>query len=114
MAPTFNGSSFIGTTSVTINWIPPPSGSQNGVITSYAFNITGNPFPYTDPPLNFTTDGSSPDVASKSLEITGLEEYNEYTISIAAVNIDGTGPFTTGNTFQTFPAGKSIYTNVLP
>ena len=77
------------------------------MITSYVIEITGDPFPYTGPSLNLTTDGSYPDNGLKSLEVTGLEEYNEYNISIAAVNSEGTGPYTTGDIQRTNQAGKS-------
>ena len=108
MAPIFNGFSNIDATSFTVNWIPPQEESQNGVITSYIIDITGNPFPYTGPSLDLTSDGTYPDVGAKSLEVNGLEEYNEYTIKIAAVNSEGTGPYTTGNTQRTNQAGKNF------
>ena len=109
MAPTFSGFSNIDATSFTINWLPPQEESQNGVITSYVIDIIGNPFPYTGPALAFTTDGNYPDVGAKSLEVTGLEEYNEYTVGIAAVNSEGTGPYTTGDIQRTNGAGKNNY-----
>ena len=74
----------------------------------YTINITGDPFPFTGPPLGYTTNGSSPAVTNVSLEITWLEEYNVYTINIAAVNSAGTGPYTTGDTQRTNQAGKII------
>ena len=98
MAPIFDGFSNIDATSFTVNWIPPQEESQNGVITSYVIGITGGPFPYTGPALDLATDGTYPDVSANSLEVTGLEEYNEYTIRIASINSEGTGPHTTGDT----------------
>ena len=106
--PTLNAFTNVGTTNFTINWSPPPPQSQNGVITSYVIDITGDPFPYIGPALILTTDGSYPDVAAKSLEVTGLENDNEYTIRIAAVNSEGTGPYTTVDTQRTYQDSKFI------
>ena len=57
------------------------------------------------PPLSLSTDGSYPATADSSLEITGLEEYNNYTISIAAVNSEGTVPCPISDTQQTLETG---------
>ena len=72
----------------------------------YTIDITGDPFPFTGSPLSLSTDGSYPATADSSLEITGLEEYNDYTISIAAVNSEGTGPYSPSVTLQTLETGK--------
>ena len=78
----------------------------------YNIDITGNPFPFIGSPLNYITDNSYPATTDLSLEITGLEEYNEYTIMIAAVNSVGTGPYTTGDTQRTNQSGKSILSTI--
>ena len=106
--PIFNAFTNIGTTSFTINWFSPPPQSQNGAITMYTIDITGDPFPFTGPPLSYSTDGSYPAITNLSLEITGLEEYNDYIISIAAVNSVGAGTYTAGDLQTTFEAGKII------
>ena len=74
----------------------------------YTIDITGNPFPFIGSPLNYITDSSYPATTDLSLEITELEEYNNYTIRIAAVNSVGTGPYTTGDTQKIIQNGKSI------
>ena len=72
----------------------------------YIIDITGNPFPFIGSPLNYITDSSYPATTDLSLEITGLEEYNDYTIMIAAVNSVETGPYTIGDTQTTNQDGK--------
>ena len=74
----------------------------------YTINITGTPFPFMGSPLTYVTDSSYPATTDLSLEITGLEEYNNYTVSIAAVNSVGTGPYSTGDTQRTNQFGKII------
>ena len=72
----------------------------------YIISITGDPFPFMDSPINYATDGSFPATTNLSLEITRLEEYNNYTIRIAAVDSQGTGPYTAGDTQRTNQDGK--------
>ena len=98
----------VGTTNFDINWSPPPSISQNGVITTYTIGIAGDPFPFIGSPLSYTTDGSYPATTDLSLEVNGLEEYNVYTVSIAAVNFEGTGPYLMSDTQETLQAGIVI------
>ena len=107
-SPTLNAFTNDSATNFRVNWSPPPPQSQNGVITIYTINITGDPLPFTGSPLSYTTDGSYPSVTDLFLEI-GLEEYNEYTVSIAAVNSAGIGPYTTRDIQRTNGAGKNHY-----
>ena len=72
----------------------------------YTINITGNPFPFIGSPFTYVTDNSYPATTNFSEEITELEEFNDYTIMIAAVNSQGIGPYTTGDTQRTNPDGK--------
>ena len=92
-------------TSIQVAWYPPPSISQNGILTSYKITIKGSPFdtnvnvfniPVTAPVYPLTTEDS--------YLITHLHPYNEYTISVAAVNSAGesAGSFPINRrTFQT-------------
>ena len=98
----------VGTTNFDINWSPPPPISQNGVITAYTINITGDPFPFIGSPLSYTTDESYPAITDLVMVINGLEEYNTYTVSIAAVNSEGTGPYSMSDTQETLQAGIVI------
>ena len=74
----------------------------------YTINITGDPFPFMGSSPSYFTGGSSPAITDAFLEITGLEAYNNYTISIAAADSVGTGPYTTGDTQRTNQASKII------
>ena len=107
--PTLNSFTNVRTTSFTINWSPPPPQSQNGVITMYAIDITGDLFPFTGSSIRHPTDGSYPGVTDISLEIIGLEEYNDYTVRIAAVNSEGTGPYSMSGTQQTLESGDQSF-----
>ena len=86
--------------SVTLEWsIPPPSG-RNGIITSYMIQwksgITQtSPINHTVEQPTFTT----PEHISRTLG--GLTPYTNYIWRVAAVNINGTGPFSEWNNFRT-------------
>ena len=77
-------------TAMQISWYPPPSFSQNGLITSYRITIQGSPF---DTDVNVisvsVTTPVYPLLTGDSYLITHLHPYNEYTISVAAVNSVG-------------------------
>ena len=77
-------------TAIQISWYPPPSISQNGIITSYRITIQGSPF---DTDLNVlsvsVTTPVYPLLTGDSYFITHLHPYNEYTISVTAVNSVG-------------------------
>ena len=95
------------TTDITISWSPPVPSEQNGLITSYSIRVYGYPFPAVNNSLNapcVTMDYPAIDPATYTL--IGLEEFNNYTISVAAVNSNGTGPYTANMTIQTLPDGE--------
>ena len=77
-------------TAIQISWYPPPSFSQNGIITSYRITIQGSPF---DTDVNVfsvsVTTPVYPLLTGDSYLITHLHPYNEYTISVTAVNSAG-------------------------
>ena len=75
----------------------------------YTINITGNPFPFIGSPLNYITDSSYPATTNFSEEITGLEEFNEYTIMIAAVTSQGIGPYSMPERQRTLEDGMVIW-----
>ncbi|KAI6649611.1 Phosphatidylinositol phosphatase PTPRQ-like isoform X2 [Oopsacas minuta] len=94
--------------SLTVTWDPPPAISQNGQISNYLIAITGDPFPFTETsPIIITASGSYPDTQQYSEDITGLEEYNSYDISIAASNMIGDGPFSPVSTQMTLEAAPT-------
>ena len=94
-------------TNISISWSPPVPTEQNGLITSYSIQVYGYPFPAVNSSINapcITMD--YPVTQLVTFTLTELEEFNNYTISVAAVNSNGTGPYTANITQQTLPDGK--------
>ena len=71
---------------------PPQIAAQNGPITSFDIAYTGNPFEMT---VQIETVYITPQVYPLTgiicRNLTNLEEFNNYTISVSAVNRNGTG-----------------------
>ena len=70
-------------TSLNVSWQPPLEIDHNGLITSYV--------------INYTRDESSDhviivNVTETTYTISGLVIFIEYSVRVAAVNINGTGP----------------------
>ena len=83
------------TTNISISWSPPVSTEQNGLITSYSIQVYGYPFPAVNNYINAPyVTMNYPATELVTYTLTGLEEFNNYTISVAAVNSNGTGPYT--------------------
>ena len=84
-------------TSIRVTFNPPLGIDQNGPITSYNISYTGEIFDNT---TQFVTEPITPPiypaVAQVSLNLIGLQEYNNYTIRISAINGIGTSDFTAG------------------
>ena len=72
----------LNSTTIQVQWEPPPLADQNGMIRSYYLNIS------------VTETGSAFQLPSKTnvLNISGLHPYYTYTLSVAAVTI-GHGPY---------------------
>ena len=72
----------VNSTTIQLQWEPPPSADQNGVIRSYLINIsvaeTGSSFQQT--------------LETTALYISNLHPYYTYTLTVAAVTI-GPGPY---------------------
>ena len=70
-------------TSLNVSWQPPLKIDHNGPITSYV--------------INYTRDESSyvmiVNVTGTAYTISELVAFTEYSVGVAAVNINGTGPF---------------------
>ena len=75
----------------TISWLPPPVEDQNGPISHY------NLFVYD---LNFGYDVSG-NTTGTSYTLTYLEEYSDYTVTIAAATQVGLGPYSSPVQFTT-------------
>ena len=70
-------------TSVMLTWNELACLQQNGDITGYMIQYVGN---------SQTITNSSSD-ASTTYTVQGLDPFTEYSFSVAAVNSNGTGPF---------------------
>ena len=67
-----------------VSWQSPPMIDHNGLITSYV--------------IQYTRDGSSDMMninvnSGTTNNISGLVAYVDYSVIVAAVNVNGTGPF---------------------
>ena len=111
LAPTGSPSnivtSSVDTTSFTLTWDPPTDTEQNGVIKFYEISITGTPF---DPPQStYIVDAPTPLIypatANVSTTLIELEENNDYTVTIAAINSEGRGPVSTSSSTSLPEAG---------
>ena len=80
--------------SIFIEWIAPDLWERNGIITHYIIewgetgNLTTLNYSVPNPTFNTTDD--------QRYTFSGLKPITEYTFSIAAVNINGTGPVLNG------------------
>ena len=88
----------------TLQWGIPPVSGRNGIITIYTIEFTSqnqqtsqqtSPINHTVRQSNFT----HPEQQTKTLE--NLYPYTNYTWRVAAVNINGTGPFSMWSNFRT-------------
>ena len=99
----------LGPTSIRVTFNPPPGIDQNGPITSYNISYTGEIFDNT---TQFVTEPISPPiypaVGQVSFDLTGLQEYNNYNISVSAINGIGSSEFTAGVIQITDEAGMKI------
>lgn len=78
--------------SLIVRWEPPPKEDQNGPITGYKIRYRK----VKTPVQMETTPGNS-----RHFELTGLEKLAAYQVKIAAMTINGTGPFTEWSLVET-------------
>ena len=99
-------------TSIRVTFAPPPEINQNGPVTSYNISYTGETF---DNITQFVTVPISnpiyPAVTQVFSDLTGLQEYNNYTISVSAINSIGSSGFTVG-VIQITDEGSSLYFDI--
>ena len=94
-------------TSIRVKFTPPPEIDQNGPITSYNISYTGETFETDTQFVTINiTNPIYPAEAQESYDLTGLQEYNNYTISVRAINGEGSSEFTTGVIQITNEAGR--------
>ena len=99
----------LGPTSIRVTFYPPPEIDQNGPITSYNISYTGELFDTNTQFAFFNiTNRIYPAVTQVSFDLTELQEYNNYTISVSATNSEGVSAFTAGVIWRTDEAGKSV------
>ena len=97
---------FVNATSLLISWEPPPTEDRNGIIRGY--NISYNNISAEEPIALF--------VLGTSVVIGDLEEFTNYSVSVGATTVNGTGPFTSvvvrtdsdGEYFNKNNAGKKL------
>ena len=82
-------------TSIRVTCVPPLVMDQNGPIMSYKFSYTGEIFDTVTQFEAITIPNPIyPAVGPISVNITGLQEYNNYTISVRAINGEGASQYT--------------------
>ena len=90
----------------TLQWRIPSVSGRNGIITSYEIhwrsaNTQTSPIIYNVSQPNFTHPEQIP------RKIQGLAPYTTYTWRVAAVNLNGRGPFSAWDNFTTEEDGKN-------
>ena len=98
----------LGTQSIRVTICPPPQTDQNGLISSYTVSYTGNPLDTSTQSMTVNVSLSYPATATTCINtnLTGLEEFNNYTVTVIAVNSIGSSDASTGVTAQTNAAGS--------
>ena len=96
----------INSSSVKVSWELVLCSARNGEITGYLIN-------YTSTAVNDESDEfmAQPDTSSKI--ITDLSPCIVYSFRVAAVNINGTGPFSKAVNMSTNTSGIFCYTKIL-
>ena len=92
--------------SIRVTICPPPQIDQNGLILRYNVSYTGNPF---DTSTQFVTVNVSipyPATTCTNTNLTGLEDFNNYTVTVRAVNAIGSSDPSIGVIAQTNAAGS--------
>ena len=94
-------------TSIVTTFYPPPEIEQNGPILLYNISYTGEIFDTVSQFVNVSfTNPTYPAVDPVSVNITGLQEYNNYTIRVRAINGIGGSDFSAGVIQITDEAGE--------
>ena len=104
--PPYNASVQTDKREATLQWRIPPVSGRNGIITSYEIhwrsaNTQTSPIIHNVSQPNFT----HPEQISRTIQ--GLAPYTTYTWRVAAVNLNGRGPFSAWDNFTTEEDGKS-------
>ncbi len=84
---------------VFVNWVEPRSEDQNGIITGYTINVTRNDIGATVQIMSTTTN----------TYLSSLQPFTTYTCEVAAMTIEGTGPFSSSIIFTTEQTGRWLF-----
>ena len=85
-------------TSIEVTFVPTADINQNGLIIRYNVTYTGQTFDTVTQSVivNVTNAVYPSTLETFSVNLTGLQEYNNYTIRVSAINGIGAGPFSDG------------------
>ena len=103
--PTISSLTVINAQSIRVIICPPPGINQNGLITGYIVSHIGDPFDISNPEIPVSISLPYPATTCTNTTLTGLEEYNNYTVTAQAVNSIGNSSFSPGMIVQTNEAG---------
>ena len=104
--PTISSLNVISALSIRVTICPPPGINQNGLIIRYIVLYTGEPFDTDDEFISVSISLPYPATTCTDATLTGLEEYNSYTVTVQAQNSDGDSNVSPGMTAQTNEASK--------
>ena len=96
----------LGSQSIQVTICPPPQIDQNGLILSYNVSYTGDPFDTSLQSVTVSVSLSYPATTCINTNLAGLEEFNNYTITVRAVNSIGSSDPSIVETAETNAAGK--------
>ena len=81
----------VSSTSLRLEWGLPEAQERNGIITQYLVECTG-PMVSVQSPMVLSSPTFAAPPSHQQL-LTGLAPFTEYSCRVAAVNVNGTGPF---------------------
>ena len=83
-------------TTITVCFEFPEGSTQNGQLTSFDVTLVGTPFDTDSQTVSFNiTSTEYPLTGSLCGDVTNLEEFNNYTITVELINSAGIGPSST-------------------
>ena len=89
--------------SIRVTICPPPARDQNGVLTFYNGRYRGDPFDKSSQDFNMALSLPYPAITCTNRTLSGLQEFNNYTVSVQAQN--------SPNTASNFSEGMTVLTN---
>ena len=105
-APTNISLRTLGTQSIQVTICPPAEIDQNGLILRYIVSYTGNPIDTMTQSNTVNVSLSYPATACTNTTLDGLEEFDNYTVTVQAVNSAGSSGSSTGVIAETNAAGS--------